>query len=214
MSMKRGAIVPLLMAAVGLGATPGASVPRTPRVEAAGLSTAGGVLYLEGQAFSGHVIEHDARGALLRDTPYRMGRRHGVERWWYAGGALSEERAYRDGAKVGVHRGWWPNGQPRFEYRFRDGERDGRARMWLEDGTLALEARYRLGHEQGPQRSWNADGTLQANYVVLAGRRFGLMGSMPCTPRAHIGPAVGVAGATDGASGRALEPPGGSGTGG
>jgi hypothetical protein len=201
-------MVSLLLAAVGFAATSGAPAGRAERVEAAApdLSTTGGILHRSGRAFSGHVIERDVRGALLRDTPYRMGLRHGVQRSWYAGGAPSEERGYRDGAKVGVHRGWWPNGRPRFEYRFRGGERDGTARMWFEDGRLALAARYRRGYEQGRQRSWNADGTLQANYVVRAGRRFGLMGSMPCTRR-EIEP-VGAGAAQAANSGRPLEPAG------
>jgi antitoxin component YwqK of YwqJK toxin-antitoxin module len=103
-----------------------------------------------------------------------------LRREWYPDGRMRTERAYVRGVEDGVHRGWYADGAPMFERHYRRGLAQGLQREWYPDGTPYTEFTYVDGHENGRQRMWTEYGALRANYVVRAGRRFGLMGSTGC----------------------------------
>jgi antitoxin component YwqK of YwqJK toxin-antitoxin module len=103
-----------------------------------------------------------------------------VVRSWYSNGALKSERRYVDGREDGVHDGWYEDGRPRFHYRYVRGVMEGEATEWYPTGQPFTRFHYRAGQEQGRQQMWTTDGVLRANYVVVDGRRFGLMGSAGC----------------------------------
>jgi antitoxin component YwqK of YwqJK toxin-antitoxin module len=104
-----------------------------------------------------------------------------VERTWYPNGKLRYERSFKHGREHGLHRVWWENGQLRLIERFENGFLEGEVREWLPDGTIYRQMHYDGGQEAGRQRMWYEDGTPRANYVVRAGRRFGLLGAKGCT---------------------------------
>ena len=101
--------------------------------------------------------------------------------YWQGGGLKSIRQLDAEGRKVGAHFGWWPNGTLKFQYAFEAGLHAGESNEWLSDGTLFRAFNYVAGKESGLQRMWFEDGTLRANYVVKNGRRFGLIGSKPCS---------------------------------
>jgi len=140
-----------------------------------------GVLYCNDAPFTGSLIAYHTDGSVKQNTPYINGRRHGTDRAWYVDGTPMEERPYAAGKKEGLHRGWWPDGTLKFVYHFEHGLQEGVAREWFADGTPFRVFHFENGKEQGSQKMWYEDGTLRANYVVIDGRRYGLIGSKPCS---------------------------------
>ena len=140
-----------------------------------------GILYYDEAPFSGYLVERYEEGTTKDRTPYYEGQAHGTARGWYPDGSLEYVRRYRAGKKEGIHTGWWENGQVQFLYRFKDDLHEGRAQSWFPDGSRYRDFNYVNGKEEGPQRMWNEDGTLRANYVIKNGRRYGLLGSKPCS---------------------------------
>lgn len=140
-----------------------------------------GVQYYTDQRFSGTIVRRDATGNVFEQTPYVGGLKHGVVEAWYANGQPKHERLYVEGKREGVHQGWWPDGTLRFSYSFINDLHDGTANEWYPSGLLAKAFTYEAGKEVGSQQMWRPDGTIRANYVVKDGRRYGLIGSKPCT---------------------------------
>jgi hypothetical protein len=167
----------------------GASIPREATPEVAlilertdpELALDDGVLMRSGVAVPATVVERYESGAPKRTEDWVDGRRDGASVSWYENGQMNEARSYRDGRKEGRHRGWYADGTRRFDYVFELGRLRGQALEWYPSGTLYRDFTYDAGHESGRQQMWNVDGTLRANYVVVEGRRFGLLGSKGCT---------------------------------
>ncbi|MFT4605971.1 MAG: hypothetical protein ACI9W4_002716 [Rhodothermales bacterium] len=130
---------------------------------------------------TGTITERYPDGSLKSVTTYLNGRKEGESRGFYPDGSLSFDRTYQSGLKEGIHSGWWEDGTPKFEYAFDSGEHQGSAREWFRDGSLYREFNYQAGHESGSQKMWFQDGSLRANYVVRDGRRYGLIGTKPCS---------------------------------
>lgn len=115
------------------------------------------------------------------ESPYRNGKRDGVERAWYANGQLMYERRFSNGEESGEHLGWYSDGTRHFVYEFARGVLEGEAREWFPNGAAYRVFHYRAGHEEGAQEMWYPNGKRRANYVVHDGRRYGLPGSKGCT---------------------------------
>jgi antitoxin component YwqK of YwqJK toxin-antitoxin module len=139
------------------------------------LSRVQGLVLLDAVPFTGTV--QDGRTV----TSYLDGLKHGRSESWYENGQKDYVRTYAAGREIGVHEGWWEDGSRRFQYHFLDGVHHGESKDWFRDGTLFRDFNYANGHENGSQKMYFEDGGLRANYVVKDGRRFGLMGTKPCT---------------------------------
>ncbi len=147
---------------------------------APGLERVDGVLYLDGQHFTGRLVEHYENGALHSETEYRSGQREGASTGWYSDGTRRFDREHRNGRKQGEHIGWWQDGSLHFLYTFESGVHEGNAKEWYPNGRLYRDFNYVDGQESGAQRMWHTDGSVRANYVIRNGRRFGLIGSKGC----------------------------------
>ncbi len=147
----------------------------------ADLHRAGGILYYGGQPFSGRLVERYDDGATKSVMPYDEGKAHGLAQGWYPGGVSMYERLYEAGEKEGMHTGWWEDGRLKFVYHFKNDLHEGNAQTWFRDGALYRDFNYQNGKEAGQQRMWNEDRTIKANYVIKDGRRYGLLGSKPCS---------------------------------
>jgi antitoxin component YwqK of YwqJK toxin-antitoxin module len=108
------------------------------------------------------------------------GLEHGEWRKYYPSGQLMENRYFKNGIKVGIMRNWWENGRLQSEYIFIDGEYNGTCREWNNDGLLVREMNYVKGYESGSQKQWYDNGSYRSNYVILDGRRYGLLGTKNC----------------------------------
>ncbi len=140
-----------------------------------------GVLVLEDQPFTGKLVNKFPNGNLQSEVFYKKGLKEGKERQWYADGKLNVERFYDRGIKTGIHKSWWENGSLKFEYHFNDrGEFDGIVKEWYESGLQFKDFNYKKGKEVGSQKLWKPDGRIKANYEVVNGERFGLIGLKKC----------------------------------
>lgn len=99
---------------------------------------------------------------------------------FYPSGKIRELRYFENGKKVGDHKTWWENGQVQSHYIFEDDEYEGTCREWNEHGALIREMNYHKGHESGSQKQWYDDGKVRSNYVIIKGRRYGLLGTKNC----------------------------------
>ena len=140
-----------------------------------------GVLLYNDVPFNGNLVTHFSNGKLKSDIQYENGRKYGFEKHWFANGDLSIERYYTKGVKTGNHKGWWENRNPKFVYLFnKKGAYNGNIREWYARGQFVKDFNYIDGQEVGSQRLWKPDGKIKANYEVLNGERFGLIGLKKC----------------------------------
>lgn len=146
----------------------------------ADVKTAKGITYLNNEVFSGTLIDLSATGDTLSRESFLDGREHGQWQKFYGIGLPQVTRKFKHGKKVGEYIAWWPNGKQKLEYHFSVGEYHGVLKEWDVDGHLIREATYENGYEAGAQKVWYPDGKIRSNYVVINGRRFGLLGTKNC----------------------------------
>ena len=91
------------------------------------------------------------------------------------------ERQYYNGVKVGLHRGWWENKNLKYRYFFsNNGKYNGKVEEGYVNGQKLKEFNYSKGLEKGKQKLWDLDGNIKANYEVINGERYGLIGLKKC----------------------------------
>ena len=147
-----------------------------------GLELVNGVLEFNKIPFSGRLINSFSKDKLKSEIFYTEGEKHGSEKFWFESGVLAQERFYINGFKSGMHRAWWSSNQPKFVYHFNNrGAFDGEVKEWYKTGQLYMSFNYKNGKEKGSQRLWKVDGTIKANYEVIHGDRFGLIGLKKCS---------------------------------
>jgi len=144
------------------------------------VSETNGVVLVDQQPFSGHVLEHFANGELKRDATYHDGKLQGLTRGWHDNGRLDYARTYSAGLEEGTHEGWYENGSRRFEYHFSKGLSEGISKQWYRNGKPYTLFHFANGQETGQQQMWDTEGKLRANFVIRDGRRYGLPGSAGC----------------------------------
>jgi len=146
-----------------------------------GLKAVNGILYLNDVLFNGTVY---ALFTGSNDTAAIMNFHNGAEdgTWKknYSNNTPEEIRAFKDGKKAGEYLAWWPNGKKKLQYRFKDGEYEGTCYEWNESGQLTKEANYKAGYEDGMQKIFYDNGKIHSNFVVINGRRYGLLGTKNC----------------------------------
>ncbi len=140
-----------------------------------------GVLYHQNSKFTGVLKSFDAINLTNNTARYLYGRKEGEERKVYQNNELAEVRFYRSGVKIGTHKSWRTNRQQKFEYPYNNsGVYHGTVKEWYPDGQLLKEFHYFEGKEVGTQKMWAANGNIKANYTVVNGERFGLIGLKKC----------------------------------
>lgn len=75
---------------------------------------------------------------------------------------------------------WWENGNKKISYLFDNDEYNGICREWNAEGKLIREMSYKKGYEDGPQKMFYDNGKIRSNYVIIKGRRYGLLGTKNC----------------------------------
>ncbi|WP_299434836.1 hypothetical protein [uncultured Maribacter sp.] len=157
------------------------NVEQTIDISNVDLKLRNGVIYYKERAFTGNLVSYYQNNKIASDIQYVEGRKHGYEKKWYATNNLAEERFYTNGIKVGVHRAWWKNRTLKFVYYFNSkGQYHGATKEWYTTGQLYKDFNYINGIESGKQRLWKPSGMIKANYEVINGERFGLIGLKKC----------------------------------
>jgi antitoxin component YwqK of YwqJK toxin-antitoxin module len=146
-----------------------------------GLKAVNGLLYFNGTLYNGTVYNlFPGRLDTAAIMNFSKGREDGVWKKMYASNQLQEVREFKEGSKAGEFLAWWPNGNKKLQYQFKDGEYEGTCYEWNENGQLIKEANYKAGHEDGLQRIFYDNGKIHSNFVVINGRRYGLLGTKNC----------------------------------
>ena len=141
-----------------------------------------GDIFLDGEPFSGYLIEKYPNDTVALQTGYYNGKQNGVMKAFYNNGKVRYVRPYFNGEKHGTHVGYHRNGAKAFEYYFVNGFSEGNHKEWFNNGELAADMNYVNGKELGRQQVWRPDGKVRSNYIVREnGRRYGLMGIKRCT---------------------------------
>ncbi|HEX8334107.1 MAG TPA: hypothetical protein VF622_15915 [Segetibacter sp.] len=139
------------------------------------------VVFFDGKKYSGFIYElsFDNKDTISTDA-YSNGLLNGISRKWYLNRQLMEERSYSNGKKNGSHISYWENGNKRFQFVAIDDVYEGEMKEWSVDGNLIHLANFKNGQEEGTQKLWYDNGKIRANYVMLKGKRYGLLGTKNC----------------------------------
>jgi antitoxin component YwqK of YwqJK toxin-antitoxin module len=145
------------------------------------LQNIAGVHKMGGNAFTGTVFQlAENRRDTVAVASFVNGLEDGEWRSYYSNRQLKERRYFSKGKKVGVFEGWWANGKQRLLYHFKDDEYDGNCKEWDVKGLLVNNMNYKRGHEDGLQQQFYESGKVKANYMMIEGRRYGLLGTKNC----------------------------------
>lgn len=117
--------------------------------------------------------------ACERERPQVQGKFVVVQKY-FPNKQLMEYREYRNEMKNGRQVAYWDNGNKRFEYTAKNDTYEGELKEWDYNGKLFHLAHYKDGHEEGAQKLWYENGKIRANYVIIKGRRYGLLGTKNC----------------------------------
>ena len=161
----------------------GKNAEKLPRLNSAQMqfTVEQGILKHEGIPVTAMLYELSENGRdTVSITSFVAGREDGEWKKFFNNGRLAETRHFSAGKKTGDYLGWWPDGSKRLEYHFSDGELNGVCRDWAANGTLISEMNYVMGHESGAQQQFYTDGKIKANYTIIDGRRYGLLGTKNC----------------------------------
>lgn len=121
------------------------------RVDVDDVENDGGLVFYQGEPFTGEVVEQGEDGSLASLYTYDTGSEDGPYREWYPDDQLYKEGRMRRGLPVGLHRRWHANGVLAEEVLFGDhGDHQGR-REWDESGALIVDS-FPPGHDNRGSR--------------------------------------------------------------
>lgn len=145
------------------------------------LSTKNDTVFFQSEKYSGYLYELNAAGTdtMLLEA-YFDGLQNGVSTRWYDSKKIMEQRNYLNGKKNGKQLSFWENGNKRFEFTAKADACEGEMKEWNIGGRLIHLANYKNGQEDGTQKMWYDNGKIRANYVIMHGKRYGLLGTKNC----------------------------------
>ena len=139
------------------------------------------ILLYKGKEYSGMLVVRYDTEDIKEERNYKNGLLHGNQIKRYVTGVIYSNRYYSKGVKIGIHKGWWLNGNKKYEFHFNsEGQHHGVSNEWFQDGTPFKLFNYKNGKEEGSQKMFKYNGDIRANYVVVKGDRFGLIGLKKC----------------------------------
>jgi hypothetical protein len=143
-------------------------------------STHQDTVFFGAQKFSGYTFNLYPNGDTVFLIAYVNGLQHGVCKKWYPDKQIAEERVYKNGRKDGLQQAWWQNGKPKFIFEAVNDEYTGEFKEWNSNGALIKIFHFTKGQEEGSQQLFYDNGKVRSNYVIIAGRRYGLLGTKNC----------------------------------
>jgi antitoxin component YwqK of YwqJK toxin-antitoxin module len=140
-----------------------------------------GSVFLNEKKYDGFLYElyPDGKDTLAIES-YSGGVLHGISKKWYPNCQLMEVRCYSQGRKNGKQISYWWNGKKKFEFTAANDQYEGELKEWNNEGSLIHLATYENGQEEGTQKLWYDNGKIRANYVMIKGKRYGLLGTKNC----------------------------------
>jgi antitoxin component YwqK of YwqJK toxin-antitoxin module len=138
-------------------------------------------VFFNGKKYDGFIYQLNPNA---KDTVsiegFKNGLLSGISKKWFMNGQLMEERHFLNGKKHGLQTAYWQNGNKRFEFIAKNDAYEGELKEWGSSGYLYHVGNYVNGQEEGAQKMWYENGKLRANYVIVQGKRYGLLGTKNC----------------------------------
>ena len=145
------------------------------------LQIVNGIVYYQTKLFSGKIVSFfDSSKDTLSIKNFILGKEDGVWKEFYHNQNIKLIRNFKDGKKIDSLIGFWENKNKMLAYYFINDEYEGTGKEWNRDGRLIREMNYKNGHEEGSQRMFYDNGKVRSNYVIINGKRFGLLGTKNC----------------------------------
>jgi antitoxin component YwqK of YwqJK toxin-antitoxin module len=138
------------------------------------------VVYLHKNKYSGFLFELYPNKDTISAEGFINGQLSGICKKWYPNKQLMEERFYKSGKKDGKQVTYWDNGKKRVEFIAENDAYEGELKEWTFEGKLTHLAHFKEGQEEGAQKLWYDNGKIRANYVIIKGKRYGLLGTKNC----------------------------------
>lgn len=145
-----------------------------------GLEKIQDIIFLNGKKFDGYIYQMYNPQDTAFVKSYLNGIEEGVHKSWYPNKQIAEERFYHLGKKEGIHRAWWEDGKMQTEYQITNDEYSGTFKEWNRQGCLIKFFHYKNGQEDGSQKLYYDNGSIRSNYIIISGRRYGLLGTKNC----------------------------------
>ncbi len=111
--------------------------------------------------FSGNIKKYHENGKLKMKTPYKKGKKEGVEKWYYADGRLKAIVLYKNGEQgVTTEYKYYKNGNLWNETSYKNGKKDGEEKQFYKNGKLQKQILYENGKATGVEKWYHEDGRL------------------------------------------------------
>ena len=139
------------------------------------------IVYLKNKKFDGFLYElFPNSDDTLSIEGFLNGVLNGATKKWHPNHQLMEERYFTKGQKNGKQITFWENGKTRFEFVAKNDRYEGELKEYNIEGKLFHLATYKNGQEEGTQKMWYDNGKIRANYFIIDGKRYGLLGTKNC----------------------------------
>ena len=139
------------------------------------------IVFFKNKKFDGYLFEmYPNSKDTMSVEGFMEGILSGVTKKWYSNHQLLEERNFAVGQKNGKQVSYWDNGKTRFEFVAKNDQYEGELKEYSIEGKLFHLATYKNGQEEGPQKMWYDNGKIKANYFIINGKRYGLLGTKNC----------------------------------
>ena len=145
------------------------------------LRSVNGILYRSNGLFTGTVYSfYEGTKDTAEIKSFLNGKENGEWKKFYSDHSLKEKREFENGKKMGEYIAYWENGSKKLVYKFNNDEYEGICCEWNSRGVLIKQMNYKKGYEEGPQKMFYDNGKVRSNYIMIGGRRFGLLGTKNC----------------------------------
>ncbi len=102
----------------------------------------------------------ESNGAIIKETHYKAGMQHGMEKRFFADGTLEHEVRFVDDKREGFQKDYYSTGQLAEVVKFVHGKREGVRKRFRDDGTLESEVFYRHNFKEGNEKFYDKAGKL------------------------------------------------------
>lgn len=147
-----------------------------------GLSVRSGITYYQAEPFTGKIRQPIPAVGEVRLTPYKDGILHGTMVARGTSGQLLLRSEYAAGKKHGLQRTWYADGRDRSFGEFANGHYIGDHWAWHQNGKVMEFNRYDDRGKIIATKKWRSNGLIYMNLVFRDGQEFGLPGSKVCNP--------------------------------
>jgi len=118
---------------------------------------------------------YDREKNHLERIHYKMGKREGNNKTFFADGTLRIEVNYIDDLKEGMEKYYFSSGKLASEVNYIHGKKEGIQKEYNEDGTLNNKVTYKNGYKEGEKRWYNKKGKVTKTLTYKMDRPIDLM---------------------------------------